>query len=332
LNRVVNDQLEKVAQLANSRLASEFRDPAQASDTEAELAFAIAYRNTVLKKFGERLLPLFGACIESNDCPGWPGFERIVLEGKESIYGESNYNRIAIASLAPTFKLCGVRVGTDKLTHLFSNGFFYYNASRQKGSRLENEDDVYRQSLEDEHGLMGARSTAVVSDADARATRLGYRLAKSYFEGDDPVFARSEQTGLLEKRRPIDVCRFVPADLDEAVTPPIFTARPGRRKSIKKAIAERIAQNEAAEASMVPEARENLRRELTARALPADHGRLPFFYKLYIALKWFWAYVTIPRDAREAIGYLVFPKWKLDRRTPIVLRREPSVRPSAGGC
>jgi hypothetical protein len=57
----------------------------------------------------------------------------IALERAESIYGQVHYNRVAIGFLSPSIDLCGVRVGCDKLTHLFSNGFFYYDASRQKG-------------------------------------------------------------------------------------------------------------------------------------------------------------------------------------------------------
>lgn len=320
LNSVVNRFLARIAEQVNENLTKRNGDPSRASDTEIELAFATTYRAVVLRRFRDRLLPIFEACVEQNDCPEWPRFERIVLEGGESIYGESRYNRIAINSLAPSIDLCGVRVGTDKLTHLFSNGFFYYNASRRKGSKLEDAADVYRLSLIDEHGLMGARSTAVVSPADAEATRGGYRMATDYFFGDDPVFARDEG-GSLRKRRDLDVCRYVSKRWDEVLNPPVFTARRGKVAKIEAAIAERIAENERALRSMSVEEKQALRLKLVGRSLPPDHGRLSFFAKITISLQWGIAYFTIPKEARRAIGFLVFPKFNLEDRRPVVLRR-----------
>ncbi|HKB71808.1 MAG TPA: hypothetical protein VKH46_13260, partial [Thermoanaerobaculia bacterium] len=85
LDRMVNATLEKVAARANARLRAR-PDPRSATDAEVELAFVDAYRDAVLRRFDDRLLPVFGACIERDDCPGWPRFERIVLIGRESIY------------------------------------------------------------------------------------------------------------------------------------------------------------------------------------------------------------------------------------------------------
>ena len=329
VNAVVNDKLETVVERANDELRREGRDPSAASDIEAELAFFRAYRRLALRRFSDRLLPIFEACIESDDCPGWPRFERIVLEGTESIYAEARYNRIAESSLAPTFELCGVRMGTDKMTHLFSNGFFYYNASRQEGSRLQSDDEVLRAALQDERGLMGARSTAVESPADAEATRAGYRLARDVFEGNDPIVGRDPESGLLARRREVDVCAYVSPGFDEVTNPPVFTAGKAPVARIRKAIAARTIQNETAERSMTEEEKRSLEGWIVSRRLPESHGKLPFFYKLYVALKWGVAYFTVPKGSREAIGYLVFPKFRLRGRRPIALRREkPAARSS----
>jgi hypothetical protein len=314
---------------ANGELRKTPSGPAAASDTEAELAFFRAYREIVLRRFLDRLLPVVGSCVESNDCAGWPRFQRIVLEGAESIYGESRYNRIAESSLAPTLELCGVRMGTDKLTHLFSNGFFYYNASRRDGARIRTDEDALRAARADERGLMGARSTAVESPADAEATQAGFRLARDGFEGRDPAFERDGLTGLLRKRRDVDVCSYVSPGWDEAVNSPVFTASPRRVARIRAAIAERLAENESAEKSMGPGEKRTLAEKLLSRRLPESHGRLPFCYKLYIAMKWAVAYFTVPKDSREAIGYLVFPKFQLAGRRPIELRR---ARPQRAGA
>ena len=329
LNAAVNTTLASAVERANGELRKSPGGPAAASDTGAELAFFKAYREIVLRRFLDRLLPVVGACVESNDCAGWPRLERIVLEGKESIYGESRYNRLAETSLAPTFELCGVRMGTDKLTHLFSNGFFYYNASRREGARLRTDEDALRAARADERGLMGAKSTAVESPADAEATQAGFRLARDDFEGPDPVFERDGPTGLLRKRRDVDVCAYVSSGWDEAVNPPVFTASRRRVERIRAAIAERVAENASAEKSMSPEEKGALAEKLLSRRLPESHGRLPFYYKLYVVLKWAAAYLTAPKDSREAISYLVFPKFQLAGRRPIELRRSRPQRAAA---
>ncbi|HET9796042.1 MAG TPA: hypothetical protein VFS34_16450 [Thermoanaerobaculia bacterium] len=321
LNGIVNAALARIAARANARLAAG-GDPLRDDDVTVELAFVQEYRAEVLRKFDDRLLPSFGACVERNDCPGWPRFERIVLLGRESIYDESRYDRLAMRSLAPTFRLCGVRIGTDKLTHLFSNGFFAWNAGRQRGSPIRNAEDAFRDAMADERGLMGARSTGVVSRADAEATTAGYRLASSWFEGNDPVFGRSAATGLLVRRREVDVCRFVEPGWDEALDPPVFTAGRRKRARIEAAVAERLAANARGEA-LPPSEKRRLERELTERVLPAGHGKLPFPDELWVALKWGTAYLTIPRDSRRAIRALAFPKFRREGRRPLRMMRVP---------
>ncbi|HKC26109.1 MAG TPA: hypothetical protein VKF32_15290, partial [Thermoanaerobaculia bacterium] len=173
LNALFDAFLVKVLAETNEKLAARFGDPRRATDTEVELAFIKTYRARSLRRFGDRLLTMFEVCIERNDCPDWSRFERIALLRKESVYGEARYNTVAVAFVASTIELCGVRLGTDKLTHLFSNGFLYYNASRREGSPLTSLEEVYRIAMADERGLMGARSTSVVSPADAEATLAG---------------------------------------------------------------------------------------------------------------------------------------------------------------
>ena len=322
LNRIVNATLDGIARRANTDLRGSAGGARAASDEDAELAFVERYRDAVLRRFDDRLLPVFAACVERNDCAGWPRFERLVLVGDESIYGQSRYNRLATISLAPTLRLCGVRIGTDKLTHLFSNGFFYWNAGRLRRSAIRTDADARRLALADEDGLMGARSTGVSSPADAEATVAGYRLASGYFEGRDPVFARGRRSGLLVRRRDVDVCRFVAPAWDEALDPPTFTEGAAPRRRIEAAIAERFAANTRGE--RLPEGeKRRLERSLTARALPRGHGRVSIPDKMWVAVKWGFAYLTIPRESRRAIRALAFPKFRRDDRRPIRLARVP---------
>jgi hypothetical protein len=323
LNGVFNSYLDVILRKTNEKLTANGADPRRASDTEVELTFVRTYVDEVVKRFGDRLLPVFGTCIEKNDCPDWPPFERIPLETKESIYGQAGYNKVAIAFLAPSFQLCGVRLGTDKLTHLFSHGFFYYNAGRLKRVRLD-EEEARRMSLADEWGLMGARSTAVVSPADAQATVAGYRLATDYFLGENPVFSRNSETGLLQKRRDLDVCSYVSQGFDEVVNPPTYTAGRRRVARLEAAIAERRAFNDRAEKSLTPEEKRAWKDRIVGRPLDSSHARLPFVYKIYLVFKYIVAYLTIPKESRAPASFVVFPDFKLKDRRPIVLRHEPA--------
>jgi hypothetical protein len=323
VNAMLNATLRRIAEQTNARLEGAPGGPSRVSDTEVELDFVEEYRHAVLGRFGDRLLPILDACVEENDCPGWPRFQRLELRDGESIYGESGYNPIAIASLSPSIELCGVRMGADKLTHLFSNGFFYYNAGRRKGSRPRDAQDAYLLALADERGLMGARSTGVESPADAEASRGGYRLASSYFEGDDPVFARSAETGLLVKRRDADVCTYVSPAWDEAANPPRYAESCRKSARVEAAVAERIAENEWAERALTEEDKLWLAQKILERPAVTIHARFRFPFALVVAARWVWSYLTLPRDSREAVNCIVFPKFSKRKRIPIVLKREP---------
>jgi hypothetical protein len=117
----------------------------------------------------------------------------------------------------------------------------------------------------------------------------------------------------------VDVCRFVEAGWDEAVTPPVFTEGRRKRERIQKAISERIDANRRAEASLGEEEKRNLEHELATRPLPPGHGRLPLPEKLWVIVKWGTAYLTIPRDSRRAIRALAFPSLRGEDRRPIRL-------------
>ncbi len=327
LNGMLNAYLNVIARKANEDLKARFGDAARASDVDVELAFVDTYRDLVLRKVEDRLIPVFEACIERNDCPGWPRFERIAPRRKESIYGEARYNGIAEAFLSSSIDLCGVRVGTDKTTHLLSNGFFYWNASRRKGSGIASERDAYEKALADEHGLMGAASTQVVSPADAHATAAGWRLAHDYFQGDDPVFARDAASGLLVRRRDVNVCSYVTPEMDEVLDPSAFTAGKAKVRRLQAAIAERLAANAYAKASLTADELRALHDELVRRPPDPRHDRISFGYRLTRAVKYAFVFVTMSKKVHEGVASMVFPDVNPRHRKPIALRREPPVTP-----
>src|SRR5439155_17514934 len=171
-----------------------------------------------------------------------------------------------------------------------------------------------------------APSPAGVGPADAEATLAGYRLARDYFLGEDPVFARNADTGLLQKRRDVDVCSYVSERFDEAINPPSFTARRAKVERLEAAIAERKAVNERAEKSLDDAEKRALKEKIVNRPLDPGHARLPLPYKIYLVFKYAAAYLTLPAESRAGAKCLVFPRFDLEDRRPIELRREPARR------
>jgi hypothetical protein len=309
---MLNGFLDVLVEQANLELVRRHGDPRRASDTEAELELARGWVRTLMPTIESRILPIFEVCIERNDCPGWPRFERLSLRREESIYGESRYNPIATAYAASSIDLCGVRVGSDKTTHLLSHGFFYYNASRRPGEELETEEDALRLASAEERGLVGARATGVVSGADAEATAAGFRFFHDLFLGDDPALSRSAASGLLARRRAVDLCAYVRPSMDEALNPPDYTGSPRRTARLRAAIARRaagaLAEGDASVVHREPDPR---------------HHEISLLTRVSLIVKHAFTYLTMPREQRAGTRFLVFPNLKLERRRPIVLHRLP---------
>jgi hypothetical protein len=270
-----------------------------------------------------RLVPEFEACIERNNCPGWPKFERIYLAADESIYGEAHYNKIAVVFLSSTINLCGSRVGTDKITHMIDDGFFYYNASRQKKSKILNDEDVYQTAMADERGLMGGRSTNVISPADAEANRAGYRLFMSLLTGRNSIFVRNSNTGLLEKRNDVHFCDYITDEMDEVINVPSYSHSNQKVNALLAAIVARKSANTFAESSKSAKDIQEIHDSLIDRPMDPHHDHISPIHKGLIAFKDIFIYFTMPKDSRQAIGYLIFPRFSLSERKPVDIARPP---------
>jgi hypothetical protein len=130
------------------------------------------------------------------------------------------------------------------------------------------------------------------------------------------------KTGLLRKRRALDVCSYLTPEFDEVVNPPTLTASRKRVARLEAAIARRREANDRARDSMSPEQLQAFKEELVRRPLDPSHGHLPWTYKIYLVFKYIVAYLTIPKESREPASFLVFPDFKLEHRQPITLLHE----------
>jgi hypothetical protein len=132
---------------------------------------------------------------------------------------------------SPTIEAGGVRFGTDKLAHFFSEGFWYYrwyHGGRKKGlSREEAELRAIRKGAFFEQTILGLASSGVLSLADLEANYQGMRFYAGLCEGETPGLTLGEDGWRLA--RPFDIRDHVSPEWDESWQPSIFGRRRWRK-------------------------------------------------------------------------------------------------------
>ena len=125
---------------------------------------------------------------------------------------------------SPTILVDGVRTGTDKLSHFFSEGLFYhwlYRKARKKG--LDHEAAERRATelgILTERTVLGLSSSGVLSRADLEANYQGMRFYDGLCDADDPVLEKAESGWRM--KRPFDFRDYVSPEWDESWQPSIF--------------------------------------------------------------------------------------------------------------
>lgn len=127
----------------------------------------------------------------------------------------------------PTVEVHGVRIGTDKLSHLLGTAWYYhrwYRAARKRGlTTTEAELEVVRRGLWTENTVLGKLVTGVVSFGDLEANHQGMWFYEHLCAGDDPTIAYEE--GVWRLRRPFDLREYVTPEWDESYQPNLYTRR-----------------------------------------------------------------------------------------------------------
>jgi len=126
--------------------------------------------------------------------------------------------------LTQTIEVNGVRISTDKLSHLVSSGWTYF-ATRQKAlkrgmSEVEAEKIAVRRGILEERLILGEAVDGVLSIADMEANLQGMQLYVDLCEGDDPVL--TNEHGSWSIRRPIDLRDYVHPGWDESYRNSVF--------------------------------------------------------------------------------------------------------------
>lgn len=128
---------------------------------------------------------------------------------------------------SPTVEVNGVRLGTDKLTHLLGTAWYYhgwYRKARSRGAPLaEAEDRAVRRGLGHEITILGRAVSGVLSLADLEANYEGMWFYEHLCAGDDPNIVYDE--GVWRLRRPFDLRDYVTPEWDESYQPNIYVRR-----------------------------------------------------------------------------------------------------------
>ena len=209
----VSDRLGNQIQTVIDKINSRYPTRLTLEDTELEFVFFTEFKSSYIRDVA---WGIFERCIGTNSCRGWPRFERIQMHPSESVYHEGRWRYIPSEfHLASIIQVCGVRMGADKITHLFDDGFHYFNALRSKSKNFDLE-DIKTLSMAFERSYMGTRITGIVSYADITANLAGVQFYADFFGGPAPMIGRNGNGFLTMLRNP-DICDYVSDQFDERV-------------------------------------------------------------------------------------------------------------------
>jgi hypothetical protein len=158
-------------------------------------------------------------------------------EDEERYRNSSLYSRTAKwdvvrwMPLSPTIESQGVRFGTDKLSHFFSQGAYYHRHHRRLSRRGVADAEAERRAVLlgtlPERTVLGFSSSGVLSRADLEANYEGMRFYDGLCSETDPGLRRTSSGWTLA--RPFDLGAHVNPRWDESWYEPIYTKRRWRK-------------------------------------------------------------------------------------------------------
>lgn len=174
------------------------------------LMFSRLYKKNELKN---NYFSSFESCVLYENCVGWIGLQRLFLDPRQSVYGRSDYDFFTTQYLSPTINVCGIKIGADKLTHMFNDGFRMFEIWSWSNKNLKDW-NIALKSLKEELGIMGGISSRVISFSDVQANLAGLRLFRDLFFGPKYLERRPNDSGWTLSQR-FDLCRYINPFLNE---------------------------------------------------------------------------------------------------------------------
>lgn len=137
---------------------------------------------------------------------------------------------------SPTLEIDGIRFGTDKISHFFSEGHWYYkwyeSALEGGASREAAEELAVRRGIQLETTVLGGFISGVMSVGDLEANYQGLLFYESLCDGEQPLLVHTETGWAL--REPFDLRPHLSPEWDESYAPNVV--RPGRWDRVRGAI------------------------------------------------------------------------------------------------
>lgn len=153
---------------------------------------------------------------------------------REYLFGATSpLDPIRFMPPSPTIEVRGVRIGTDKLSHFFSEGawlFISYRYFKHNGhTEADSVQRAIRLGLASEKTILGGTSSGVMSLADIEANHKGLLWWKGLCHGAHPALEKTPTGWRLN--RPFDLGAYVTPEWDESWQPSVYAST--RWKKVK---------------------------------------------------------------------------------------------------
>lgn len=127
----------------------------------------------------------------------------------------------------PTIEIDGIRIGTDKLSHFFAEGWRYHRrylrALKSGLPPVQAEERAMRIGFYLEKTLLGLRTSGIFSFGDLEANYKGMLFYRSFCDVPEPALVQDGNGWSLA--RPIDLRDYVTPEWDESYKNPVFSKR-----------------------------------------------------------------------------------------------------------
>ena len=137
---------------------------------------------------------------------------------------------------SPTIEVNKIRIGSDKLAHFFSEGWWYYRwwkKHRDELSENESQQALLRYGVKIEWWVQGKLLTGIISPADMEANYQGFVFYRQLCHGDNPMLHR--QDGHWSFSGEFDIRTYVSPEWDESWNANFYSKI--RWKNIRKTMA-----------------------------------------------------------------------------------------------
>jgi len=137
---------------------------------------------------------------------------------------------------SPTLEVNEIRLGSDKLAHFFSEGWWYYK--RWRKHHLDETPEQMQRSLfaygvRLENWIQGTKTSGVFSPADLESNYQGFLFYRQLCHGEEPLLYREDDRWRFSSR--FDFRDYISPEWDESWNANIYTKR--RWKNIRKTMA-----------------------------------------------------------------------------------------------